>query len=255
MGTLVRHVRKTISTSPRHWAGTPLTRLCSIIQHHDKNFTVIINPDNSPGSSTWPSAPIIDAVKQLNIYPNVRTLGYINAAQGTRDEATVKAEIATYAGWSKVTEGLAIHGVFLDKTPWNDDDEGIAKAWLRNVSVAVRQAGWAGSDEGTVVHNPGRVPDEGLMAYRPDMAVVFEGKYGDLPAMATLHDQLAKANGDRAEYAMLVHSVPTTLDRSELRGIVESVRKDIEWLYLTDLTDDMWSDYASIWDQWLDVAW
>jgi hypothetical protein len=238
-----------------YWVSNPLTRLCSNIQHHDKNFTVVLNPNNGPGSSTWPSAPFIDAVKQLNIYPNVRTLGYVDAAQGTRDEAAVKAEIATYAGWSKVTEGLAIRGVFLDKTPWSDDEEGTARAWLRNVSITVRQAGWAGADKGIVVHNPGRVPDEGLMAYRPDTTVIFEGKYGDLPTKAPLHEQLAITKGDRAEYAMLVHSVPTTLGRSGLRGIIESVRKDVEWLHLTNLTENMWSGYPSIWEQWLDVAW
>lgn len=176
-------------------------------------------------------------------------------AQGARDEAEVKAEIATYAGWAKVTDGFAIHGVFLDKTPWNDDEEGFAKAWLRNVSVTVRQAGWAGADEGMVVHNPGGVPDEGMMAYKPDMIVVFDGSYDDLPGGVTLHEQLATAKGDRAEYAMLVHSVPTTLGRSGLRGIIGNVREDIEWLYLTDLTDKPWSEYPSIWEQWLDVAW
>jgi hypothetical protein len=36
---------------------------------------------------------------------------------------------------------------------------------------------------------------------------------------------------------------------------VERVRRDVEWLYVTDLTKDFYSDYGSNWEGWLDVAW
>ena len=204
---------------------------------------------------TWPSATYIAAVKALTIYPNVRTLGYIDTAHGTISSTSVRAQIATYAGWKNVSDGLAMHGIYFDQTPWQDDEDGVAKVYLRNVSATVRHTnGWAGVGEGLVVHNPGRVPDKELMAYRPDLVVVYEGTYNDMPSRDTLHGQLAGAKGHREDFAMLVHSVPKELGRGGLRKIVEKVKKDVQWLYLTDLAEDLYTGYGSILEDWLGVS-
>jgi hypothetical protein len=44
---------------------------------------------------------------------------------------------------------------------------------------------------------------------------------------------LASSNGARQGYAMLIHSVPGAIKRTK---IVENTRRDVEWLYVTDLT-------------------
>jgi hypothetical protein len=230
--------------------------VCSIVKHHDMHFTVIVDPSDGPGNISWPSETFGNAVKRMNMYPNVQTLGYINTAQGTISNAMVRAQIATYALWSNVTDELALHGVYFDQTPWKDDGAGVAKAYMQNVSAAARRiAGWAGNRQGLVVYNPGRVPDVGIMAYAPDITVVFEGAYSDVPRKEEMSAQLVAVRSSRESCAMLIHSMPKDLGRGGLRRIIESVRKDVEWLDLTDLTENVYTGYASFWDDWLDVAW
>jgi hypothetical protein len=228
----------------------------SIVKHHDMKFTVVVNPNDGPGNATWPSATFIDAVERINIYPNVQTLGYINTANGTMLNATVRTEIATYAGWSNVTKDLALDGIYFDQTPSKNDEKGVAKEYLRNVSSTVRDTdGWTEGRKGLVVHNAGHLPDTEMMEYAPDIVVVFESVYSDMPERQALNAELATAKGGREGYAMLVHSVPKDLGRGGLRKIVERVRRDVEWLYVTDLTDNVYTGYSSFWEEWLDVAW
>ena len=213
---------------------------------------MIINPDNGPGSAAWPSASYIEAVKALNVHTNVQTLGYIDAADGTRDNATIRAEIATYAGWANVTEKLGLDGIYFDHTPWKYADD--ARAFLKNISATVRHSEGFG-DGAFVVHNPGRVPEEGLTAYKPDLTVMFEGVYKDMPRKGKLHDMVEKTTSNRKERALLVHSAPDNLGTGGLRKIVDDVRRDVQWLFVTDLTEHVYDDYGSTWEQWLNVMW
>ena len=233
-----------------------LTQSGRFVKHHDMDFVVIVNPDHGPTKAAWPSATYIAAIKHLHTYPNVRTLGYIDTANGSVPNTTVRAQVATYAGWANVTDGLALHGIYFDATPWRDSEDGMARAYMRNVSATVRHTtGWAGEGEGIVVHNPGRVPDKEMMAYKPDIVVAFEGAFAGLPSRDKLHGQLADKKGGRDDYAMLVHSMPSHLGRGGLRRIIESVRIDVQWLYMTDLTADVYTGYGSLLETWLDVAW
>jgi len=116
------------------------------------------------------------------------------------------------------------------------------------VSAAVRFAkGWNGPDEGLVVHNPARILDAEQMTSKPDLVVVYEGTYDDMPNREKLHAQVAAAKRDRSDVAMLVHSVPKTLSGGGLRRIIENVRRDVEWLYVTDLVDEVYLGYRSFW--------
>lgn len=232
-----------------------LTHQLSITRHPDTNFTVIINPSNGPGSAAWPSASYIDAVKALNVHTNVQTLGYIDAAQGTRDNASIRTEIATYAGWANVSTNLGLDGIYFDHTPWQYSDG--ARAFLENITAVVRRdADNAGFGQTPiVVHNPGRVPDKGLTASRPDITVVFEGAYADLPRKTKLHHLVEQTGSDREELALLVHSAPADLGTGGLRKVVDDVRRDVEWLFVTDLSENVYDDYGSVWEQWLNVMW
>lgn len=228
----------------------------SIVKHHDTRFTVVVNPNDGLGNATWPSATFIDAVKHINIYPNVQIVGYINVANGTMANATVRTEMATYAGWGNVTKGLALDGIYFDQAPWKGDEQGLIKAYMQNVSTAVRKAdGWSSNREGLVVYNSGRLPDMGLMDTKPEITVVFEGAYSDMPEEKTLSTQLAAAKGGRESYAMLVNLTPGDLRRGGLRRIVGRVRRDVEWLYVTDLMDNVNTMYGSFWEEWLDLIW
>ncbi|KAJ4986270.1 cell surface spherulin 4-like protein [Stagonosporopsis vannaccii] len=226
----------------------------AIIQHQEVKFTVIINPDDGPGNGTIPSTEYIDVLNTLEVYPHVRTLGYIRTDRGTRDNATIRAEIATYSGWSKFQD-LRLDGIFFDHTPYRD--EGGAREYLRNISATVRHS--EGFQESKlVVHNPGRVPDVGLVRYRTDMIVMFEGAFSDLPSREQLKNSLAhleRHSLHRQHFGMLVHSTPSNAGNVRLRNVVDNVRRSVEWLYLTDLTEDVYGGYGLLLEKWLNLIW
>ncbi|CAE7175763.1 Spherulin4 domain containing protein [Pyrenophora teres f. teres] len=196
------------------------------IRYPETTFTVIINPNNGPGSTVWPTAEYIDAIESLHKYENIRTLGYIDTDGGKRDNATIRQEIAIYAGWHNVSTGLTLSGIYFDRTPHKD--QGHAKAYLQNISATVRHSEGFGA-QAFVAQNPGRVPDEGLMVYKPNVTVVFEGAYADMPGQMALHEMLRALKDGRENMAMLLHSVPNVLGRTGLRKIVDDVRRDVEW--------------------------
>jgi hypothetical protein len=222
--------------SPRSWRS--LTFYNSIVNNADTTFTVIINPDNGPGQTVWPAGEYIEAIKSINAYPNVRTLGYIDTAGGSRDNAAVRKEIETYAGWSNITDSMALHGIYFDHTPYKNEDD--AAAYLRNISATVRHSQGYGEDP-LVVHSPGHVPEPSLVAYKPDILVLYEGVYANMPTRDELKEQRQGLRMGRDDLALLVHSVPKSLGRVGLRKIIDQVRKEAEWLYLTDLSENIHS--------------
>jgi hypothetical protein len=231
-----------------------LLTLRSIVQHPDVKFTVIVNPDDGPGNTTRPTTEYVDVLNALQVYPHVQTLGYIRTDGGARDNGTVRAEIATYSGWSRFQD-LSLNGIFFDQTPYKDD--GNASEYLRDISATVRHsAGFL--EPKLVVHNPGRVPDVGLVQYRTDIIVVFEGAYSDVPSREQLRDSvmdLELHSLHRQNFGILMHSTPADVGNVRLRKMVDNVRRNVEWLYVTDLTDSFYSGYGSLWEQWLDLIW
>jgi len=200
----------------------------------------------------WPTADYMDAIESLHKHDNIRTLGYIDTDGGQRDNVTICQEIALYAGWSSVSKSLGLSGIYFDRTPYKN--QSYAQAYLQNISATVRHSDRFGA-RAFVVQNPGRVPAEGLLLYKPNVTVVFEGAYADVPDRGALHETLTPLKAAREDFAMLVHSVPGVLGRTGLRKIIDSVRKEVEWLHLTDLTDDAYSGVGGLLETWLDVTW
>ena len=83
----------------------------------DLNYTVIVNPDSGPGNGSAPNEDFLSAIRTLNTYANVRTVGYIPTGYGSRLIDDVLREVETYAGWSTNATGVAMHGIFFDEAP------------------------------------------------------------------------------------------------------------------------------------------
>lgn len=224
------------------------------MEHQEVKFTVVINPNEGPGNGTRPSPEFVDVLNALKVYPHVQTLGYIRTDRGTRDNASVRAEIATYSGWSKFQD-LQLNGIFFDQTPYKDEAD--ASEYLRNISATVRHSkGFI--EPRLVVHNPGCVPDVGLVRYRTDVIVVFEGAYSDLPGREQLSNSVRKLENHslhRQNFGLLVHSTPSDTSDVRLRKVVADVRRNVEWLYVTDLTENVYNGYGSLWEQFLNLIW
>ncbi|KAA8622738.1 spherulin 4-like cell surface protein [Pyrenophora tritici-repentis] len=90
------------------------------IRYPETTFTVVINPENGPGSTVWPTAEYIDAIESLSKYENIRILGYIDTDGGKRDNATIRQEIAVYVGWHNISKSLTLSGIYFDRTPYKN---------------------------------------------------------------------------------------------------------------------------------------
>ncbi|KAF1362960.1 hypothetical protein EJ07DRAFT_106314 [Lizonia empirigonia] len=226
----------------------------AIVQHQDVKFTVIINPDNGPGNAIRPTPEYADVLNALEVFPHVQTLGYIRTDSGARDNATVRSDIAIYSGWSKFQD-LRLNGIFFDQTPYKD--EGNACEYLRNISATVRHSeGFL--EPKLVVHNPGRVPDIGMVRYRADMIIVFEGTYSDLPSRNLLRHSvkdLEQHSLHRQNFGTLIHSTPQDIGNVGLRKVVDTLRRNVEWIYITDLYEGVYEGYGSLWETWLNLIW
>lgn len=181
------------------------------------------------------------------------TVGYIDTQYGKRENASVRAEIAYYASWKNISADLALHGVYFDHTPWDQGKNGSGLAYLKNVTETARHGdGWADGRMGLVVQNPGRSANASMME-QADITVVFDELYADLPHDRQAVHELVKGGGmQRERLGMMVHGTPGALGRGGLRKIVEMVRRDVEWVFVTDGIDGG-DGYAGFWDEWMDV--
>ena len=87
-------------------------------------------------------------------------LGYVATGYGARPAAEVQADVGRYAEW------YGVDGVFLDEAA----HDAARLAHYRTLAEIAH----AGTDGGTVVLNPGVVPDRGYFAFA-DVVVTFEG--------------------------------------------------------------------------------
>ena len=236
-----------IYTNPGAW--DRLFEAC--IKHPDTNFTVVISIDHGPGSTVWPPGIYISPIKRLNTLSNVQAIGYVDTDYASRDREAVLKDIAIYAGWNK--SDIAISGIFFDRTPSEDVND--ARAYLKNVSATVRHSeGFL--NPAIVVHNSGKIPNENITGYHVDVTVVFDGEYDNLPSQKAFKAKLRGLKGRREDYAEVVHSVPRTISRGGVRGIINRARKNVGWLYVTDrLGDNRYEWYSDRWEEFLDLIW
>lgn len=131
--------------------------------------TVIVNPANGPGAAADPAyARIVAAARAKDI----AVVGYVHTRFGTRPAAEVTADVERYREW------YGIDGIFMDEASAEATD----LPYYRELAALV---------PGTVILNPGRVPDEGYAGVA-DVLVTFEGTraaYAEarFPAWTTEH--------------------------------------------------------------------
>ncbi|KAF1992690.1 hypothetical protein P154DRAFT_504550 [Amniculicola lignicola CBS 123094] len=186
-----------------------------VLKSKEQEFLVIINPYNGPGAFPKPNPPFLENFQKLDVFPNVRKIGYINADRGNRPNTTVLSEIETYSGWSG-TEGLAVHGIFFDQTPVEDSLEN--RAYLELVFTAVRNTTGILPPQ-MIVTNPGTLPNANLTlpsSHGADLTILYEGPFWDAPKHEKMKGKLKEMPGGRENYGYLVHSAPAEMSRPRL---------------------------------------
>ena len=104
----------------------------------DLNYTIIINPDSGPGNGSAPNDDFLSAVRKLNTYPNVQTVGYVRTNYSSRSIGDVLQDVSTYSGWATNASGVAMHGIFFDEAPHEYSAE--TTAYMRRANDAVLRA-------------------------------------------------------------------------------------------------------------------
>ncbi|KAE8415802.1 Spherulation-specific family 4-domain-containing protein [Aspergillus pseudocaelatus] len=223
---------------PSTGAWTPLEEL--IVANSDVQFTVIINPDNGPGSSTASDENFLTAVPRLASYSNALVLGYVSTQKGTRDISEVEKDIQAYAAWPSTSgkSSFAVHGIFLDEaaTDYNAD----TVTYYKNLASTIKQSDGLGPDN-YIVTNPGAVPDESYLDI-PDSTVIFESAYSEFQS-AYSANEFEKIKGlDLSRFATMVYGIPSDTDLSTL---ITQLRSISSHTYMSNL--DTYQAYDSLW--------
>ncbi|KAK4981133.1 hypothetical protein LTR28_004546 [Elasticomyces elasticus] len=211
-----------------------------ITTYPDRQFILVINPHNGPGATNRPDENYTRELCKLNVYPNVRIIGYVAIGYAKRSLGLVLHDIATYAGWADSLAALRIQGIFLDETPDLYDPD-IAE-YLETITSTVADTHGLGT---MVVHNPGTIPDARYLLLA-DMTVVFENTYevltdGDcLPRLKAL---AAAYTPDRL--ACIVHSVPDAIaSGAGVHALMDELKEVASAVFVTELCQDYYAHFS-----------
>ncbi|KAJ5154294.1 Spherulation-specific family 4 [Penicillium coprophilum] len=233
--------------APGAWA--PLENVIS--SHPDVNFTVVINPGNGPGPDSLPDGNYTREIPKLTAYENVRLLGYVYTSYGKRNVSAVRNDIQTYADWptNSSNPNLAVRGIFFDETPQQYDAQILS--YLQGLTDFVKDIKGLGPDQ-FVVHNPGAVPDSRYLA-TADSTVVFEAAYTTFQERQGAKLFANIENSNRTQLCAIVHSVPESVEGTELRSLVKQVRKVADEVYITHLSTDYYASFGAKWTEFVDL--
>lgn len=108
------------------------------------------------------------------------------------------------------------------------------------------------TDVSQVIYNPGVVPDSRYLSIA-DSAVVFEGTYDMFVKRhgAKLFKNIQDSHRD--QLCAVIHSVPGSVEGSDLRELVKRVRKVAEEVFITHLSTDYYAHFGGKWEQFVDL--
>ncbi|KAL4918811.1 Spherulation-specific family 4 [Aspergillus aurantiobrunneus] len=234
---------------PAPGAWDPLVNVISA--HRDVNFTVVVNPGSGPGPNPLPDGNYTREIPRLTSHDNVRVLGYVATTYARRNISLVRNDIETYAAWPTTSADpkLAVRGIFFDETPQQYDAENMA--YLEDLTSIVRNTPGLGPDN-FVFHNPGVVPDSRYLS-TADSTVVFEATYDTFQERdgARLFEEIPDSN--RSQLCAVIHSLPDSVEGSELRGFVKQVRRIADEIFITHLSTDYYASFGGRWDEFVSL--
>ncbi|PYH89196.1 hypothetical protein BO71DRAFT_390124 [Aspergillus ellipticus CBS 707.79] len=208
---------------PSAGAWTPMEELVS--EFPDVEFTIIINPDSGPGSSSLPDASFLSAVPALTSHSNVLAIGYVPTQKGTRAIADVEKDVKTYAGWPSASgnSSFAVHGIFFDEAPNAYSADLVS--YYQQLATLVKDSTGLGP-ENYVVTNPGTVPDAAYLDI-PDSTVVFESPYDSFLSAISAGTFNSISTTNHSSLASMVYSVPDSVDLPTLITQVGNISEQI----------------------------
>ncbi|KHN97554.1 spherulin 4-like cell surface protein [Metarhizium album ARSEF 1941] len=212
----------------------------SVHRRPDVNFTVIVNPNSGPGETPYPDARYDAAIRRLNSYPNVETVGYVRTGYATRKLGDVTRDVSVYSGWSSNASSLAMHGIFFDESPHQYSADAVD--FMRAADSFVRQTpGLQGRR--MVIHNPGVIPDARFNSSDVGVTVVFEETFARWQDQNT---RLAALPKTRAAYSIMISAAPA-MTNGTMSEFVSTLSDLAKYIFVTSLGEDMYKSFAGDW--------
>ncbi|KAL9066389.1 MAG: hypothetical protein Q9161_007608 [Pseudevernia consocians] len=208
-------------TSASAWSNAT----AAIAAYPKVQWQVIVNVNSGPGGTGYPTDQnYITAIKDLNSYPNVQTLGYVDTDFTHRAYSAVVSDIDTYASWSGYTSAnISIAGIFFDDV--NNTASNAVNTYMRNASAYAYAN--VPSDITPVVFNPGSLAPTTLFSYC-DTMVEFENAlsvYKNDTTIATI------PSAYRDQSAILVYNTAST---ANVKSLVHTMAIDgVEAVYFS----------------------
>ncbi|KAF3190077.1 hypothetical protein TWF225_002570 [Orbilia oligospora] len=170
-------------------------------------FTIIINPDNGPGSGD-PDINFQTGIKKLKSFSNAQVFGYVHQSYGKRPVADVQADLLAYAAWRAPNIGITLDGIFFDESP----------------------------------DSAANAP---YVATNTDITVVLEDSFDDYNTIAAKYDSLAAKYGvSKSALSFILYEAPT--DSQSIRAAVTKMTKQVGHVFMSDLTqDDAYTNISS----------
>lgn len=195
-------------TSASAWSNVT----AAIAAYPTVQWQVIINPNSGPGTASFPSDPnYITGISNLNKYPNVITLGYIDTAYASRAYSSVASDIDVYAKWTSYTKAnISIGGIFFDDVVGADAATNSILTYYHNISTYVYAT--VPSTVTPVVFNPGAAGPIQLFDYC-DTMVEFENALSSYHNVTTIK---ALPSGYADQSAIIIYNATATTDVKSL---------------------------------------
>jgi hypothetical protein len=102
------------------------------------------------------------------------------------------------------------------------------------------------------VHNPGAVPDSRYLS-TADSTVVFEETYGTFQERHGAKLLTAIPDSNRTQLCAVIHSVPSSVEGSGLRGLVKQVRSVADEVFITHLSSNYYASFGTKWAEFVDL--
>ncbi|EPS41603.1 hypothetical protein H072_4488 [Dactylellina haptotyla CBS 200.50] len=192
-------------------------------------FTIIINPDNGPGSGA-PDVNFQTGIKKLKSFSNAEVFGYVHQSYGKRNLTAVQTDLFTYASWRSPEINILIDGIFFDESPSD-------KAYTPYVAAVNTFA--KAQKLTTTIQNAGTIPDKEYFAstQNTDITVIMENSYDDYTSHAASYDGLDTKYGvSKSAFSYIIYEAPT--DVQNIRDAVTKMTKQVGHVFMSDLTQD-----------------
>jgi hypothetical protein len=177
-------------------------------------WQVIINPNSGPNTISYPTDPnYVTGIANLNGYPNVITLGYVDTAYATRAYSAVVKDVSVYAEWASYTQAnISIGGIFFDDVVGSSGTAATENVLEYYHNISAYAYAVVPSTITPVVFNPGALGPQQLFPYC-DTMVEFEG------SASSYHDDITiktLPSGNLGQSAIIIYDTMTTTDVKSL---------------------------------------